>query len=262
MAIKVYPYKQGSRSARALADALGGRVLRTERSSYVYRQRDMVINWGSSNCPHPCLNSVGPIRNAANKLSTFTALRDHCVLPRYWVRREEIPDDAFPIVCRTVLTGHSGAGIVMAATRADLVDAPLYVEYVKKTEEYRVHVGHQRGALGAMYERRGIERPVDDEFTVIALQRKARNREVENPNWQVRNHANGFVFVRNDVNPDPQVIEQAKLAIYHLGLDFGAVDIIWNRSQNRAYVLEVNTACGLEGQTIEDYARFFRSLCG
>lgn len=256
MAIKIYPYRAGSRSARALADALGGRVLRTERSSYVYKDRDTIINWGSSSCPYRCLNNIGSVRNAANKLATFTALRDHCVLPRYWVRREEIPDDAFPIVCRTILSGHSGAGIVIADTRGQLVDAPLYVEYVKKTEEYRVHVGHVPD------EHRGGPAFQENCYEVIALQRKARNRDVENPNWQVRNHANGFVFVRNDVNPDVEVINQAKLAIYHLGLDFGAVDIIWNRSQNRAYVLEVNTACGLEGQTIEDYARFFRSLAG
>ena len=255
MAIKIYPYRAGSRSARALANALGGRVLRTEGSRYRYAARDTVINWGSSNCPHPCLNSVGSIRNASNKLSTFTALRDHCSLPRYWVRREEIPDDAFPIVCRTILTGHSGAGIVIANSRVDLVDAPLYVEYVRKQDEYRVHIGKVR-------ERDLTRVDFEDGFRheVIAIQRKARNREVENPNWQVRNHANGFIFVRNDVNPDPSVIEQAKLAIYHLGLDFGAVDIIWNAHQGRAYVLEVNTACGLEGQTVEDYARFFRGL--
>jgi D-alanine-D-alanine ligase-like ATP-grasp enzyme len=38
-------------------------------------------------------------------------------------------------------------------------------------------------------------------------------------------------------------------------LDFGAVDVIWNEKQQRAYVLEVNTAPGLEGQTVDDYAR-------
>jgi len=56
------------------------------------------------------------------------------------------------------------------------------------------------------------------------------------------------------------VVEQASLAIAALGLDFGAVDIIWNNHYQLATVLEVNTAPGLEGQTITDYANYFRGL--
>lgn len=242
MAIKIYPYKAGSRSARALADALGGRVLRREGSTYRERERDTIINWGASAVPFGrVLNRPDAIARASNKLTTFNTLRGVCSIPDFWVNPDDIPNDAFPIVCRTVLSGHSGAGIVIADTRGDLVRSPLYVKYVKKQDEYRVHVGI-RG----------------NEESIIAIQRKARRNDVENPNWQVRNHANGFVFVRNDVNPDPSVIEQAKLAVRTLGLDFGACDIIWNAREGRAYVLEINTACGLEGQTVEDYATFFR----
>ena len=42
-----------------------------------------------------------------------------------------------------------------------------------------------------------------------------------------------------------------------LGLDFGAVDVIWNEHESKAYVLEINTAPGLEGSTVEDYKEFF-----
>src|SRR3546814_3140988 len=35
-------------------------------------------------------------------------------LPKFWTKKEDIPDEAFPIVCRTVLSGHSGVGIVIA----------------------------------------------------------------------------------------------------------------------------------------------------
>src|SRR3546814_2808293 len=62
-------------------------------------------------------------------------------LPKFWTKKEDIPDEAFPIVCRTVLSGHSGVGIVIADNRDDLVPANLYVKYVKKKEEYRVHLG-------------------------------------------------------------------------------------------------------------------------
>jgi D-alanine-D-alanine ligase-like ATP-grasp enzyme len=45
-----------------------------------------------------------------------------------------------------------------------------------------------------------------------------------------------------------------------LGLDFGAADVLFNARRNQAYVLEVNTAPGLEGQTVNDYAEAFKEM--
>lgn len=246
MAIKIYPYKQGSRSARALADALGGRVLRLQGSTYRYNPRDVLINWGNrQGVPFRdarYLNSAIAVTNASNKLTAFEVMGYNGVqIPEFWTTRVAIPDDAFPVVCRTVLNGHSGAGIVIANTREELVAAPLYVKYMKKRDEYRIHVG-----------RNGI----------IAIQRKAIPNGTEPIDTRIRNHHNGYVFVRGDVNPPEQVITQATAAINALGLDFGAVDIIWNNHYQLATVLEVNTAPGLEGQTITDYANYFRGLIG
>jgi glutathione synthase/RimK-type ligase-like ATP-grasp enzyme len=248
MAIKIYPYKQGSRSARALADALGGRVLRLQGSAYRPRVQDTVINWGSSSVPMPLstgtrlLNTQASVVGASNKLSAFRVMQAAEVqIPQFWTRTEDIPDDAFPIVCRTILNGHSGRGIVIANNRGELVPAPLYVKYMKKRDEYRIHVG-----------REGI----------IAIQRKAIPNGTNPADTRIRNHHNGYVFVRNNVEPPEQVVEQARLAIGALGLDFGAVDIIWNNHHQLATVLEVNTAPGLEGQTITDYTNYFRGLIG
>ena len=55
------------------------------------------------------------------------------------------------------------------------------------------------------------------------------------------------------------VIHQATMAVGCLQLDFGAVDVIWNEAQKRAYVLEVNTAPGIEGTTLMRYASAFSS---
>lgn len=244
MPFKVYPYKQGSNGARALANGLTGRVLKLERSNYVERPQDTIINWGSSG-PVPyrtVLNRPEAVTVASNKLSCLTALRNQCRIPDFWTRQEDIPNEAFPIMCRTILNGHSGAGIVVANDRGELVRAPLYVRYVKKIDEYRVHVGRDR----------------DGQSIIISIQRKAKRNGVENANYRIRNLANGFVYVRNDVNPPDDVLEQAKAALRAVELDFGAVDVIWNGHERRAYVLEINCAPGLEGQTVEDYARFFR----
>lgn len=239
--IRVYPYKQGSRSARALADALGGRVLKLEGSRFRPRPGDLIINWGSTTCPfQDRLNNPVAVVQASDKLIAFEAMQEQGVrVPDFWTSAAEIPDDAFPIVCRTVLSGHSGAGIVVADSREQLVNAPLYVRYVPKRDEYRVHV--VRGE-------------------VIAVQRKARREDAENPNWRIRNHANGFNFVRGGVEAPADVIEQSIMAVAALGLDFGAVDCGFNERHQQATVYECNTAPGLEGQTIQDYAQAFRRL--
>jgi glutathione synthase/RimK-type ligase-like ATP-grasp enzyme len=253
MRYRVLPYKQGSKSAKALSEALGGKVLLLEGSRFIPRAGDKVINWGNTD-NHPVYQVVGDtvsnhfgiVRRASNKLLFFQAMRESGhddIIPEYWTQYEHIPDDAFPIVCRQTLAGHSGAGIVIADTRDDLVPAPLYTQYIKKEHEYRIHIG-KRG----------------EDYVTIAAQRKARNLSVpdESVNWRVRSHANGFVYVREGVDPPAAAFQAARDALGATGLDFGAVDVIWNSQKERAYVLEINTAPGLEGQTIEDYASFFR----
>lgn len=251
MRYRILPYKQGSTGAKALARMLGGLVLKLENSKYKAKPEDLIINWGNTSKTFdvPYLNPSEKIKTATNKLNFFNNMKEtgyEALIPRYWTNRNEIPDDAYPVICRTVLAGHSGDGIVLAGSQADLVDAPLYVEYVKKQDEYRIHVG--------CYVENGEPKPV-----VISQQRKARRLAVpdEQVNWKIRNHANGFNFVRNGIDTPLAVIDTAIKAFMTTGLDFGAVDVIWNASQEKAYVLEVNTAPGLEGQTIADYAAFF-----
>ena len=70
----------------------------------------------------------------------------------------------------------------------------------------------------------------------------------------VRNLANGWVFCRDNVVEPDGLRDAAVSACAALGLDFGAVDIIWNERENKCYVLEVNTAPGLQGTTLENYA--------
>ncbi len=95
---------------------------------------------------------------------------------------------------------------------------------------------------------------------VIHSSRKARKKDIpdEEVNWQVRNHKNGFIFQHENFELPEECVVKAKEAVELCGLDFGAVDIIWNDKQQRAYVLEVNTAPGLEGKTLEAYAKAFK----
>jgi len=238
--IRVYPYKQGSASAKTLAEALGAKVLKLNNSKYVPRQGDLVINWGSSDVkdfgPARILNK--DVKKAQCKLESFKAFKEADIrAPRFFTDVKDIPDEAYPIICRTKLRGHSGDGIVVAETKDQLVAAPLYTQYVKKKDEYRVHVLRDK---------------------TFFIQRKARKLDVENPNWKIRNLEGGFVFVEVDGGNVPNdVLDLAVWAVDALGLDFGGVDVMWNENEGKAYVLEVNTACGLEERTAEKYKQAF-----
>jgi glutathione synthase/RimK-type ligase-like ATP-grasp enzyme len=249
---KFYVYtSRPSKGARALAKALGGIRIREDRH---FNTDDTVINWGDSQCPCSnqevsCLNNRSAIRLAANKLQAFDALSAAGVpIPAYAKSKAAVSWEGVTVV-RHKLSGHSGEGIEICDA-SELPDAPLYVRYIKKEDEYRVHVG-------LAY----INGPVnegDPQVKVIAVQRKARDRSNPNPNWQVRNHDNGFIFVRGGFTPPQSVVDAASQALVALGLSFGAVDVIYNRKEHKPYVLEINTAPGLEGTTVTDYANFFR----
>lgn len=235
-----------SNSARALAKALRGKKVNYE-AGRSHPASMCIINWGDSQCPSHLidLNKPKAIATASNKLRAFDVMKKAGVqVPQFATSMTGVSWKG-PTVVRHKLTGHSGEGIEIVESAADLPkNAPLYVEYIKKEHEFRIHVGRAEG-----------------QAKIIAIQRKARDKAVPDASvdWKVRSHANGFIFVRGDANPHPTVLTEAVNALAAIGLDFGAVDVIWNMKESKAYVLEINTAPGLEGQTIDDYASFFKS---
>lgn len=142
------------------------------------------------------------------------------------------------VLNRTQLNGHSGAGIIVAARVEDVVvGCPLYVVYRKKKTEYRVHVAFGR---------------------VIDVQQKLKRRDYDGDvNYAVRNHHTGWIYARENVEASEVRDALAVRATHLLGLEFGAVDIIYNERDNAYIVLEVNTAPGLEGTTVTKYVEAF-----
>lgn len=250
--MKIIAYKQTSESAKALALALG--VKRINHEGNRIRIKDTLINWGASALPDRIdadniINKPAAITLASNKLQAFIAMMDTVETPAFtassaiahgWLT------DGKTVVARTKLNGHSGEGIeIMDPERFKqnpdgvFVHAPLYTEYVKKVQEYRIHVHNGKAFF---------------------VQRKARDKDVpdEDVNWQIRNHANGFIYANKDVEVSDEAKQQAVAACAALGLDFGAVDIIQCRNGPEWVVLEVNTAPGLSGATLEKYVEQFK----
>lgn len=247
------PYRRGSKSVTALlqgADDLKG--IRTEGSKYKSREGDLVINWGNSSpdvdlSAATVLNDPERVGYASNKLNFFremTEVREGDVNPRVpdWSQsQEEVSgwlEDGLTVFARTKLTGNSGEGIVILETIDDFAQNKfksntLFTKYVKKKNEYRLHFWKGE---------------------VFDVQRKAKRTDAGDVDWRIQNTAGGFIFSRNNIGDVPEdVMTQSQKCIDLLGLDFGAIDVIYNRLRDEAYVLEVNTAPGLEGTTLMNY---------
>lgn len=240
-------YKIGSRSLKNLQAQLkedqdARRVLRVRRTSTRYKRRlsDHIVAWGPTNpCPHVDQAQEAAKKIASNKLLSFQKFAEHGVSIPEWTTDINVAQDWYNngkiVVCRTLLCSHSGKGIILTTIGPDgqlPVPAKLYVQYKKKKHEFRVHVFNGK---------------------VIDIAQKKRKVGHENRNNQIRNHANGWVFAREGITPPAGIDTLALSACNALGLRAGAVDIIWNEKENKCYVLEINTAPGIEGTTCKRY---------
>lgn len=248
------PYKIGSQSAKQLALTLTGNLglkVRRVRHDGKYRPkpRSLLVNYGSGSRPFWAggvsrwLNPPEACARAGNKLRAFEAFTQAGLSCPEWTTDRSVAqqwvEGRCVVVARTVLNGHSGRGIVLCDSSGNhpLAQAPLYVKYKKKRKEFRVHVFQ--------------ERVID-----VAEKRRRRVGQEGRPQFDgyVRNLVNGWVFCRDNIVRPADLDQLAIAACRALGLDFGAVDIIWNERDNKCYVLEVNTAPGLQGTTLTNYA--------
>lgn len=263
MATKLVAYKPGSESAKALALALDVKRLKEEGSTWKGKVGDTVINWGRSGghtafqSAARILNKPDAIASASHKVHSFAAFSAAIAAGK----ELKIPENTVTaanarqwltqgtdVVVRNIVQGHSGAGIEILraedaheiiAGNVDMPRAPLYTAYIRKSEEYRIHVMNGQ---------------------VFFIQRKARKLDVpdDQVNWKVRNLDGGFIYANQNVEVDDVAKRYAITAVEALGLDFGAVDILKTKKGN-FFVLEVNTACGLAGTTLDKYVEAFKN---
>ncbi|BEH83339.1 hypothetical protein [Escherichia phage phiEc_1] len=265
--IRVLPYGP-SDSVRELTSAINTKIqelrlnanvmsLVSEGSRYRSRVGDIVVNYGNRRYNDSffggatVLNSVVALNRAANKMTAFQTLEAagvHTV--EYTNSAAQASEWTLGSVVyeRAILNGHSGEGITVRLQGEGVAPAPLYTRGILgPRREWRVHVF---------------------EGVITYVQKKIRrNGYREDPSYRedVRNHHTGWVYSSNfqDAPPD-QVLIQAHKAVSALGLNFGAVDLI--SKNTNAWVLEVNTAPGLTGTTLETYTHniveFVKSFSG
>lgn len=249
MTIWVYTAGRLSESAYKLAHCDGfGRMTKGGG----VKTGNTIVNWGvgdDSKFPefdfeYNLLNCPDAVLRAVNKRKAFEVWAGQHVSTVPWTANKAVAQEwlqeGSTVIVRKILTGCEGAGIIVVEKGQPLPDAPLYSKYIFKIREFRVHATRQ---------------------TAFASHMKIKDpKTTEQPKtWKVRSYANGFIFQRNNVPVSAARSALAIEAVSTLGLDFGAVDIIEDK-HGKFYVLEVNTAPGIEGQTTPAYAGAIKEL--
>lgn len=246
MKIRIEPYKTWSGGAKALGRRCG--ILRaTPRQIKRHGDFDLIINWGRSERRFNgnYINEPAKVGDASNKSLACAAFEEAGVQQAPYTSDPTVVkqwlDDGSDVLARTLTRASGGRGIqfLRAEENPKIPRAPLYTKYVKKTDEFRVHVWQGK---------------------VIDVQQKRRSRDVPDArvNWQIRNHDNGFIYARDNCNPHGDIDTPSCAAVRALALDFGAVDLGYNEKRGEYTVYEVNTAPGLEGSTVDAY---FKAVC-
>jgi glutathione synthase/RimK-type ligase-like ATP-grasp enzyme len=212
--------------------------------------RGRIINWGIHNIDDASslINQPTAVMRASNKIMAFAHWQPHVRIPEWTTSRTEaerwLTEKKAIVLARATVTGSQGSGISILRTGDAVPNAPLYVRYVKKTHEYRVHV------VGG---------------NVVFVQQKRKRSGVEvKDDGLIRNHDRGWVFCENEVDePSDELKAECVRAVGTLGLDFGAVDVIVNKQTGEPVILEVNTAPGIEStRLLESYVQAFTSTYG
>lgn len=295
MQINIFKGDRASNGAVALKNSLGATMLRATGSKYSGRKESCVINWGNTSAEADrlavvCANAGRDFLNLPIRVASVVNKRDF-----FEKMQAALPEVTIPwcltfaeaaalvragsrVFARTSLSSHSGKGIVLMVSAADaniqainqlknsgtfpvfVVDGPelpsdelarcrLFTQGISGSRiEYRIHV--VRGEA-------------------ILAQSKRRKAEFQaNSNYQsiVRNVGSGWIYAVNALQDEGGSLAAAKEAAINtvtaMGLDFGAVDIVWQRGNSKAYVLEVNTAPGLEedGSALTAYTEAFKAI--
>ena len=258
--IVMCPKSMGSESASELAKFFGTKKVFKNRR-FIKRDSDTLVNWGNaSSIPvfgETYLNKASAVEISSNKVKTFEALNDASVNIPWFTTTAQGGRDLFneedveKVFCRTLTRASEGRGIVIANSPEEIVSAGLYTGYEPHTNEYRVHIFKGKVIDVAEKRRMGTEALEEAGITL---------------NEEIKSHGNGWIFARGNARLKHldgvfkhEIAFQSLAALEAIGLDFGAVDVIYNNPNREAYVLEVNSAPGMEAgsTTLFHYANAF-----
>jgi hypothetical protein len=145
------------------------------------------------------------------------------------------------VFARTLLNASCGDGINVIHPEAKMDQipmAPVYTKYKKKKREFRVHVFKDK--------------------VVAIVEKKRKSGWNGQQDTKIRNLANGYIFCQAiEITESFRTrIEQLALAASKVsGSDFRGVDIAYNEKNDDLFVIEVNSAPGIEGSNVDKYVK-------
>jgi glutathione synthase/RimK-type ligase-like ATP-grasp enzyme len=213
-----------SRSLKRVAVGLStklqrGRIFRTTKVSTIRKQ----FRYGQS------VNKLQQYRwFVDNDIPTLEYTTEHTAVSD-WL------DQGHTVFGRKYLNASCGKGIVVLEPDGEeaVPILPVYTKYKKKKREFRVHVFKDQ---------------------VVAVVEKKRRKEFNGErDTKIRNLANGYVFVQA-VENEPEGLRTLALAASKVSpSDFRGVDIGYNEKKDQLFVIEVNSAPGIEGNNVNKY---------
>jgi hypothetical protein len=228
-------------SARDLALALteaGAPAVRGRNANKV-REGDLVINWGESiapglNAKAGCNKRTEMQLLAKAKVPTLVHSLTKPADPDGWLARAASHHEGIDLL--------EPKGVVPA----------LWTRWENFDFEFRVHIFRRGVGDGA-------------EYVSVRLGSKFPRPDVAKPLAWIRSHRGGWHILYNAEAQERAkkvkgLRQAAAAAIKARGLDFGAVDIGVKKRDGLPLVLEVNSAPGIEGRSLEVYVREFIRL--
>ena len=207
----IYSWNNASKGALALSSALEIKRIKSENSSFEGAVNRMVINWGATSLPVQVHISRVINRNVSkvvNKLDFFKMVENNTRIPKFTTKKSEVLiwlGEGGLVVGRKRFTGRGGLDIIFSSDYTSIVDflrvpVAFYSLYVKKRDEFRVHV---------------FNGEVIDVQKKVLRQEDAEGAPIDprTIDFRVRTHTNGFIFQRQDIDPNPDVLIQALAAM-------------------------------------------------
>lgn len=219
--------KLGSKSLKALAQGLS-----TKLGYKVWRSKTPRLN--KENLVYgDCKDKIAQYEwFKAQGISALDFTTSH-EEAKTWVANGQV------VFARLLTRSSEGKGIVICETEEQVPMAPVYTKYKKKKKEFRVHLFQQK--------------------VVHVLEKRKRKDFNEDRDTRIRNTANGYVFCSDGVVEPVGIRELALAASKVTNSDFRGVDIGFNEKLNELFVIEVNSAPGIEGSNIN---RYIQAICG
>lgn len=259
----INPYKVGSRGAYAIKAALKelsvpAFTLRRPPN----RKGGLIVNWGNSSFDYPTegfviVNDPFQVSLMSNKVKFFESTANSKDVLEWTRNKDKAVAWNSVVFARTKIEASGGKGIIVwnpedVLHHGELPNAPLYTRYVPKTHEYRLHMARTLRGEG---------------FTIMLAQRKVFVKSDVRPaplDWKVRSHDNGFIFQSQPtLEKLPKAVIDAAVRVmdeHFPRLHFAALDVMYHNKRDQAWVIEGNTAPGLENGTVNIYAEYFRAL--